>query len=274
VSDVGRTLTSPSSITSPFALRLPDRIVPLSTGSVVVGRSLRCDIIISERKVSRRHARLVVQAHEVVLEEISRMNRVWVNDRLIAGSQRLQVGDRIAFGPVRAELCAIGGRYPSLKAANPGERAAPAQLPGLQASIPASNDPAPAYLDDKKQDGARTMLERFVLRCELGPDVPSEELEMIVALATRFAESTKDGAWVNYVFRVFTALGRTLPGAIVDRLCGLLPRVSGTSLTTFREYVAALQAASAQHGPRDQLLVRRIQGLEPLIARQTRTVGT
>ncbi|MET0412872.1 MAG: FHA domain-containing protein [Polyangiaceae bacterium] len=280
MSHVGRPATSPARFTSPFALRLLERTIPLATGTTIIGRSRRCDIVIGERKVSRLHARLVVHAHEVILEDISHMNRVWVNDCPLESSQRIEIGDRLAFGPVRAELCAANDRSlsiePTERAFVRQERAAsPVVFRGLQPPRPAAiRAPAPELGDEGKQDGARTLLERFVLRCEVGPDVSAQELEMSVAIAMRFAESTRDGAWVNYVFRVFTALRRTLPSAIVERLYTLLRRVSNTSLTTFRTYTAVLEARRTRLGPSEQHLVRRIQGLEPLIVLQAHTTGT
>jgi hypothetical protein len=277
---VGRPATSPARFTSPFALRLLERTIPLFTGTTIIGRSRRCDIVIGERKVSRLHARLVVHAHEVILEDISHMNRVWINDSPLASAQRIEIGDRLAFGPVRAELCAANDRFLSLEPTErafvrPERAASPVLFRGSRARSPAASPaPEPALVDEGKQDGARTLLERFVLRCEVGPDVPAEELEMSVAIAMRFAESTRDGAWVNYVFRVFTALRRTLPSAIVERLYTLLRHVSGTSLTMFRNYVGVLEAQRGRLGPNDQYLVRRIQGLEPLIVLQAHTTGS
>lgn len=281
MSDVGRPATSPVRFTSPFALRLLERTVPLPVGSAIIGRSRRCDIVIGERKVSRRHARLVIHAHEVIVEDISRVNRVWVNDSPLTAPQRIEIGDRLAFGPVRAELCAASERALSFE---PTERgfAAPelAAFPVMFRGSPAPIAAPPVAeerglgADTSEPEGARTLLVKFLARCETRTDVPSDELEMIVAVAMRFAESTRDGSWVNYVFRLFTALRRPLPSAIVDRLYAVLRRVSGTSLTTFRTYTGVLQARRGQLGPRDQFLVRRIQGLEPLIVLQAHTIGT
>ena len=272
---------SPIRFNSPFALRLLERTIALSTGTMIIGRSRRCDIVIGERKVSRRHARLVVHAHEVVLEDISHMNRVWVNDSPIVGSQRIEIGDRLAFGPVRAELCAANERFHSIEPTERAfvgpERVAPPvvlrAVPAPMAAPPAAPERAVAA-DTSEPDGARTLMIKFLARCEKRTDVPSDELEMIVAVAMRFAESTRDGTWVNYVFRLFTALRRPLPSATVDRLYTLLRHVSNTSLTTFRAYTGALQAQRARLGPREQYLVRRIQGLEPLIVLQAHTTGT
>lgn len=246
---------------------------------MIIGRSRRCDIVIGERKVSRRHARLVVHAHEVILEDISHMNRVWVNDSPLAGSQRIEIGDRLAFGPVRAELCAANERYLSIEPtdlaiARPEPAAAPVVFRGLQLAPPPPAVPEPALgVDTSEPDGARTLMVKFLARCEARKEIRSDELEMIVAVAMRFAESTRDGAWVNYVFRVFTVLRRPLPSAVVERLYTLLRHVSGTSLTTFRTYAAALEAQRGQLGPREQYIARRIQGLEPLIVLQAHTTG-
>jgi len=54
--------------------------------------------------VSRRHARLVFDDESGMLEELGSKNGTWVNGVQVTTSARIQDGDEIRFGSVRARL--------------------------------------------------------------------------------------------------------------------------------------------------------------------------
>jgi pSer/pThr/pTyr-binding forkhead associated (FHA) protein len=65
----------------------------------IIGRAPDCDVCIaSDRRVSRRHARLTVCAHGVVVEDLGSKGGVFVDGqrvkdgRLLLGGERLRVG--------------------------------------------------------------------------------------------------------------------------------------------------------------------------------------
>ncbi|MFG0305469.1 MAG: FHA domain-containing protein [Phycisphaerales bacterium JB040] len=91
------------------------RIVELNEDEVVVGRSPRCAVVVSEGSVSRRHAliRRVGATGEHVIEDLGSVNGVAVNGERIAGPRRLRDGDTLALGRLgvryRAELSVTRG---------------------------------------------------------------------------------------------------------------------------------------------------------------------
>jgi phosphoserine phosphatase RsbU/P len=87
---------------------------------LVVGRSAECDLTISDRFMSRRHARLFKQDDAWWLEDLGSRNGSMVNGRLAEEPVRLAIGDRIVLSGsslyLRDEAESTGvrtGTYPS-----------------------------------------------------------------------------------------------------------------------------------------------------------------
>jgi len=82
---------------SPWVLGVAGRPVALR-GMMVVGSGDDCDVVVSDRRVSKRHARLRVADGAVVLEELGSANGTRVNGRPVSGVRRLASGDLVSFG--------------------------------------------------------------------------------------------------------------------------------------------------------------------------------
>ena len=70
----------------------------MPTGEFVIGRGSECHLSIDDASVSRRHARLRVEATGVTAEDLGSRNGVSVNGQRIAGRHRLQHLDRLTIG--------------------------------------------------------------------------------------------------------------------------------------------------------------------------------
>ena len=70
----------------------------LAEDAVVVGRAEECEVVLADRAISRRHARLVRENGEWWLEDLGSRGGTWLNGREIAGRSRLAAGDRIGLG--------------------------------------------------------------------------------------------------------------------------------------------------------------------------------
>lgn len=66
-------------------------------GEVVVGREGELDLVLMEDMVSRRHAKLVLQAREVSIQDLGSTNGTFVNGEKI-DKAALSVGDRVLIG--------------------------------------------------------------------------------------------------------------------------------------------------------------------------------
>ena len=74
---------------------------PLPPGSHVIGRDPDVEIRLDASTVSRRHARLVVNAERVVLEDSDSKNGTFRGDQRITGPIALTDGDDLRIGSVR-----------------------------------------------------------------------------------------------------------------------------------------------------------------------------
>jgi hypothetical protein len=73
----------------------------IKTDSWTLGRAEDCDIVISDRQVSRYHARIERDASGYLLRDLGSKNGTYVNDELLRGQPyRLQDGDEIELATV------------------------------------------------------------------------------------------------------------------------------------------------------------------------------
>jgi hypothetical protein len=80
-------------------LTVDGRVVPLTAGRVVVGRSRECDVRVEDGNVSRRHFELVQESPTAwAVADLGSTNGTEVNGRRVSGRRRLDDGDRITIG--------------------------------------------------------------------------------------------------------------------------------------------------------------------------------
>lgn len=79
-------------------------VVPLIRDEITVGRKEGNTIRLTERNVSRRHARIVRNNGTIAIEDLESYNGVRVNGSRIKGRQPLTVSDRIQIGDYLIEL--------------------------------------------------------------------------------------------------------------------------------------------------------------------------
>ncbi len=80
-----------------YRLRGPGVDAELTNAVTLIGRSRRCDIVLTDPNVSRQHAEVRLTGGQVVLRDLGSTNGTRVNRRA-AGQVVLQPGDRIEVG--------------------------------------------------------------------------------------------------------------------------------------------------------------------------------
>jgi len=75
-----------------------DRTMSLTSGENVIGRDPRCTIWLDASGVSRRHARILIDATGATIEDLGSRNGTVVRDAALTGPRRLEDGDRIDVG--------------------------------------------------------------------------------------------------------------------------------------------------------------------------------
>jgi FhaA, N-terminal domain/FHA domain len=80
-------------------LTVDGRVVTVTSGRVVIGRSRECDVRVDDGNVSRRHAELVQESPTAwVVADLGSTNGTEVNGRRVAKRTRVDDGDRITIG--------------------------------------------------------------------------------------------------------------------------------------------------------------------------------
>jgi hypothetical protein len=165
---------------------------------------------------------------------------------------------------------------------------APLPIPPVvpSAAVPSSSGPKPADLSrgvntfrllggvaDKalamgRTEEAERILQALLLeirkRAGDGVTVDGEVAEYAARYAARLAGATAKGAWVDYVFELYTLVKRPIPAPVVDELYTVVRRVKTLDLGTLRSYLAVLRGMASGFGPAERFLMQRIEGLERL----------
>ncbi|MBZ0122247.1 MAG: FHA domain-containing protein, partial [Sandaracinaceae bacterium] len=96
-------------------------VVPLVRDEITVGRKEGNTIRLTERNVSRRHARLLKANGKFVVSDLHSYNGVRVNGQRITGEIPLEPGDQITIGDYQLALQVDASDSPTLpEAATPG----------------------------------------------------------------------------------------------------------------------------------------------------------
>jgi pSer/pThr/pTyr-binding forkhead associated (FHA) protein len=76
----------------------PGMAFSLDRDITVLGRDAACEIVLIDKKVSKRHARIIRKDDGFHVEDLASANGTKVGDRDLTGVQRLEDGDLIAIG--------------------------------------------------------------------------------------------------------------------------------------------------------------------------------
>jgi pSer/pThr/pTyr-binding forkhead associated (FHA) protein len=76
----------------------PGKVFPLKEDEVFIGRDVGNDIVINDAEISRRHARLAIQAGGYILEDLGSTNGTAVNADRLTSRHVMRVGEVISFG--------------------------------------------------------------------------------------------------------------------------------------------------------------------------------
>jgi predicted component of type VI protein secretion system len=135
----------------------PGKVFPLEKNEIYVGRDVNNDVVISDSEVSRKHARITLQAGGHVLEDLGSTNGTFVNGQRLMGPHLLRQGELIMLGENVSLTFEPGFDPDATMVSSPGPAAVfpqtekpyePAPLPPRQeypapAAAPARQDYAP-----------------------------------------------------------------------------------------------------------------------------------
>ncbi len=85
-------------VASAFLLVRGRQQIPLQAGENVIGRAPTCLVQIDSERVSRRHARIVVEGTRATLQDLDSKNGTFLDGRRISGAVTLRPGHLIGVG--------------------------------------------------------------------------------------------------------------------------------------------------------------------------------
>ena len=265
-----------------FWLRFGDHDVELKPGETLIGRSPKCQLVVDDPLVSRRHARILLFRGTATVEDLESINGVFVNGERLSSLRTLVSGDRIVVGQQSFQLyvaAPASGQAPERSTAQTLSGMVRPQVPRMFDDRSEATRQGDAFdmligvvekvLSLGRGDEAERILANYLRNllqtARINNEIDTETAEKAARYAIRIAEATGKGAWADYVFDLYTILRRPLPGPLVERLYDTLRNLSPINLGLFRRYLSVLRAIDPQLGPADRFLVRRIQGLEELL---------
>jgi len=77
----------------------PGRSFSLARPTIIIGREVGNDVVLSDPQVSRRHASLTWDGRQFIIQDLGSANGTFVNGVRLTGPQALQPGDVIGLGP-------------------------------------------------------------------------------------------------------------------------------------------------------------------------------
>ncbi len=136
----------------------PGKSYELTSSEIFIGRDIHNDIVINDAEISRKHARMVMQAGGYVLEDLGSTNGTFVNGQRLMGPHVLRPNELIMLGEnislvfetsydADATVIAVPSQPPPVKA-TPSRVTSPtsyvpAASPGE--ALPYSPEPQPVY---------------------------------------------------------------------------------------------------------------------------------
>lgn len=269
-----------------FWLEYQGHTLELRNGSVVVGRSSNCHIVLEDGLVSRRHAQFVISGKLALVEDFGSVNGVYLNGERITGQRALRDGDRVQIGKqdfiLRSATKVVAVDAPERFTAETlhgktlprevieAERARE-ELTRRTDALDLLCGVADKVLALGRGDEAEKLLGialgNMLKQVQGGAPLAQASAARAASYAVRIADATGRARWVDYCFELHAAQSRPLPSDVVDQLYVVLRKVSGVSIVGFRAYLERLRAAAPTFSPTDRFVLQRIEGLERLILR-------
>ncbi len=268
-----------------YALRAGAVDHPLHKSPLVVGRASESDIVLSGSLVSRRHAEFHETEAGIVVIDLGSEHGVLVNDVPISGPTALLIGDKLTIGDsefVLTELLAPlegpttgseraireSGRVPAGTFATTNDEASLAtrRADALHLLSSVADKALALGRGQEAEHLLGTHLVAALSDATAGRAVTADAARTCAQYAIKLASATSKATWLDFAFRLYDALGQTMPLPIVDEMYTVLRHVRGIDRELLRKYTDFLHARAAQLSPPERFVLQRLEGLERLAA--------
>jgi len=250
-------------------------IVKLDKPVLTVGRAENCDIVLSSALVSRQHARLLVTADGVSIEDLGSRNGVLINGTPSEGLTKLAEGDAVLLGEEQLKVVLLmPERQHTLREVRTadtlvGDPEGEAQEATRQGHL---LELLGGVVDKQLALGHGAEAERLLskqlhLTLEQAKQgrLKPELSERAAGYGIKLAGATNNPDWIVYALSVYQEQDLVMPLAMVDELYSLLRRVRGVPVDLVRTYAGALKAKEQRLSPAERFTLKRIEGLEHIV---------
>ncbi len=255
----------------------------LAQGQYLVGRSASCQIVLDHPRVSRKHARLIVQSDEVKLEDLGSVNGVFVNGQRIEGSHAVIGGERVVIGGEQLELhlespedvesgrLTEHGSIDSLPPAPPSTRwdATTGGVGTQKADVfELVGKIADRSLSEGNPEEAenllRSHLAKVLEQAKRGSTVEDSTRQSATHYALELAIAVKSPRWIDYTIELLSSCGQVLPEALARDIQSAITRVPGTDVAKLDGYLQSLNAMPDSLEKAQS--IARVEGLKRAVA--------
>jgi hypothetical protein len=276
-----------------FRLRFLLQEIDLPQGDTLIGRSANCQVTLDDPLVSREHARIRIDGHSAVVEDLGSRNGVQLAGQPIVRSSPLSNGDRLRIGTqelVFLELPATAERPTRAATRQTGfmchcaacARAYPAELvacPSCGAKDRVEEDTltgndqrdwglelAAEAVERARSSGQHEDLERVLSHARLGLEqrlaegraVERHVIDGVCLAAATIASSRAEAGWGRWALSIYASLGLTPPVTLSDVL-ETLPRAELALLQPAAQ--RAFDSASARQSADDRAALSALSRL-------------
>jgi pSer/pThr/pTyr-binding forkhead associated (FHA) protein len=250
-----------------FVLAVKGRHLELD-GSVTVGRSTTCDVVLHrDEEASRLHARFFLDRACVFVQDLGSTNGTFVGGERVVGNHPLRVGDVVRVG---SSLITLG-----LPQATSQTRAAELSLVDHRPSATSFETTRPADVfevlervvskavdagrAEEGETAAGTHLDKLLAEVRHGLR-DDDHVERAIRIAARLASALPSARWLDYLVEIHSILDRAMEPELVELLCAS-SEVTRVSPTRLREYCRRMADRSSSLSIRERLSALRLQGL-------------
>lgn len=232
-----------------------------------VGRATTGDLVLDHPTVSRYHARIVRTKAGYEVEDLQSRNGVAVDSQPVNGSAAIYPGAVITFGEVSALV----------RSARRASEAVAQTEPDLGGRQPRQDDTGPVNalllfmtsVDQALIKGEIREAEReFALHLALAAERAAQRgrldagiAQTVGLLSLRLGEATANSVWLDFVVRLYSAMGSVVPLTVVNAMQALARKLGGVDRSALRQYAARLAERGGELTPEEHCILDRLQAL-------------
>jgi pSer/pThr/pTyr-binding forkhead associated (FHA) protein len=232
-----------------LAVEYGGRLHVIGSRPFTIGRSPNADLVIDHPAVSRLHARLARGKDGHLVEDLESRNGVRIDGLPVRGAAAIYPGVVLTLGDVSMVVRSARRRNEAVRSVQTERDLGGRELreddtspvDGLLLFMTSVDE---SLLKGETRDAERSFArylghpaERAAQRGKLDAGVA----QTVALLSLRLGEATASSAWLDFVVRLYSAMGSVIPLTVVNAMQALARKLGGVDRSALRQYAAALE---------------------------------